>query len=198
MKLAEEMIREFREGGMSGDCGSMRRLAERVSCHRIRGYAGKAESYAGFSFDDIVHLHDDDRILGSKMMVATGVIEMFMRMKWAHYIEENHGKSGRRKKHLYQEGTVFHKKKKMTRHQILLLAMEQAKTQEMPVQQLAENISFGLLSKFIGNLHGRIVKKLGAILTRSAENSRRCCATSPRSGTNARTLRVCGMRIIPR
>ena len=39
MKLVKEMMREFHEGGVSEDCANMRRMAERVSCYRIRGYA---------------------------------------------------------------------------------------------------------------------------------------------------------------
>ena len=162
MKLVTEMMREFHQGGVSGDCVNMRRLAERASCYRIRGYAGHAESYADLSFDDIVRLHDDDLILGSKMMIATGVIEMFMRMKWAHCIEENHGKSGHRKKKLYREGTVRIKGRYVTRHEFLIRAITETGAEHMPVQQLAENISFGLLSKFIGNLHGSIVKQIGS------------------------------------
>ena len=64
MKLVTEMMREFHEGGVSGDCANMRRLAERVSCYRIRVYAVHAESFADLSFDDVTRLHDDGRILG--------------------------------------------------------------------------------------------------------------------------------------
>ena len=162
MKLVKEMMREFHQGGVSGDCVNMRGLAERVSCYRIRDYASYAESYADLSFDDIIRLHDDDRILGSKMMIATGVIEMFMRMKWAHYIEENHGKFGHRKKKLYREGTVRIKGEHMTRHESLIRSLRNIRAERMPVQQLAENISFGLLSKFIGDLHGSAVKQIGS------------------------------------
>ena len=162
MKLVTEMMREFHEGGVSGDCANMRRLAERVSCYCIRDYASYAESYADISFDDIVRLHDDDRILGSKMMIATGVIEMFMRMKWAHYIEENHGKSGHRKEKLYREGTFCVKGECMTRHESMMRSLRNIRAEHMPVQQLAEHISLGQLSKFIGNLHGSIVKRIGS------------------------------------
>ena len=64
MKLVTEMMREFHEGGVSGDCANMRRLAERVPCRRIRGYAVHAESFADLSFDAAARLHDDGRILG--------------------------------------------------------------------------------------------------------------------------------------
>ena len=57
-------MREFHEGGVSGDCVNMRRLGERSSCYRIRVYAVHAESLADLSFDDVARLHDDDRILG--------------------------------------------------------------------------------------------------------------------------------------
>ena len=161
MKLIDDMIREFRKGGMEGGCGNMRRLAGRVSCFRIREYARYVESYAGLSFDDIVCLHNDDSTLRAKMMFATGLVEMFMRMKWSHFIEENFGEFGHRKKKLYREGTVCIKGKEMTRHEVLINAMKDTKSLNMPVQQLAEGLTFGLLSKFIGNLHGGMVKEIG-------------------------------------
>ena len=187
--LAETMVDRMATHGMGGNPDAMLQLLRHVSCHRIHCYAmhfikdrdSDGPTYE-CHFEDVIRLYQADRTLRRIIFSAIDPIEVSIRASWSHQIEASYGPKGHLKSEIYKTPKSKGARKirsfrdellEMLRkfftkcsHQRrtfldeLLEKLIETKCSALEIQPLSEEISFGVLSRFVGALKESEIRKI--------------------------------------
>lgn len=161
-----------RRGMLVADVAHAAHYLQHISYYRLRAYwlpfeetaaSGDHQFKAGTSFDDVLTLYVFDRRLRLLVMDAMERIEVSLRGGWAHHMAMKYGAHGYLDAALYLPVDYFEKalislNEEISRSRdtfIVHYANKYDEPQLPPVWMIAEVISLGQLSKWLGNLKHR-------------------------------------------
>lgn len=172
LSLEQQIAQLERRGMQIADRAAATHYLRHISYYRLRAYwlpfevpAG-AEDHSfreGTTFEAVLSLYIFDRELRLLVMDAVERIEVSVRASWAHHLAMTYGAHGYLEPAHYRRNDFYAKNFKSLidetdRSKDTFVAHYKTKyttPEHLPIWMAAEIMSFGLLSKWIGNLKGR-------------------------------------------